>query len=120
MDPREIAELLHIHKEAAGHGGSLNKIAGAAMNRLKQINDQITPDAYMAEQEPGADGQNVIEPEPVPERNVVPHSVPTEVDGEGNPTIVTEPTAEQIEAERVKQASIPRRDLGATKEPSNG
>lgn len=118
MDSREIAELMHIHKEAASHGGVLNKIAGAAMNRLKQINDQITPDAYMAEQEPGAADQQVVEPESVPERNVVPARVET---GESDPTVVIEPTEEQVEAERVKQASIPRRDFGgATQEPSNG
>lgn len=46
----EIAGLLHIHKEAASLGGDLNNIAGAALNRLREINKDIRPTTFLKNQ----------------------------------------------------------------------
>lgn len=60
----EIAALLHIHKEAAAHGGSMNNIAGAALARLRQINEDMKPDAFTEDRSAseGHDQKDVTEP----------------------------------------------------------
>jgi len=61
----EIAALLHIHK-TAHEVGNLTNISGAALTRLRQINQEMGPNGFgrppeqpetfagFAEQEPGA------------------------------------------------------------------
>lgn len=64
----EIAALLHIHK-TAHEVGNLTNISGAALYRLRQINEEMGPNGFgrpqeqpetfggFAEQEPGAAAQ---------------------------------------------------------------
>jgi len=63
----EIAALLHIHK-TAHEVGNLTNISGAALSRLRQINEEMGPNGFgrpqetetfagFAEQEPGAAAQ---------------------------------------------------------------
>lgn len=64
----EIAALLHIHKTAAEHGGAMNNIAGAALGRLRQINEEMKPDAFLEVREPKPEAEPTSKDEPVIER----------------------------------------------------
>jgi hypothetical protein len=48
-DIEEVAALMHIHKAASEHGGSMSNIAAMSYNRLKEINakwgEQIAKEA---------------------------------------------------------------------------
>jgi hypothetical protein len=58
--PEEIAALLQIHR-AAHEVGNLTNISNGALNRLKQINDEMGPDGF------GAKLQSYTLPEALPE-----------------------------------------------------
>jgi len=57
----EIAALLHIHK-TAHEVGNLTNISGAALTRLKQINEEMGPNGFGRSQE-----QSEVESEEVDE-----------------------------------------------------
>jgi len=147
----EIAALLQIHKEAAAHGGPMNNISAAALNRLKQINAEMGSDGLggpkiltvaeqneidakaridrQAEVDKQAEEQlkkddeqrrldEVAKAKAEAEKTVPPVGFidpkNVSVDGivqEPNPTLDGEPTQDEIDAERVRQGTVPRREF---------
>lgn len=64
-DLAEVAALLHIHKEALGHGQALANIRDGALKRLQTINADMT--LKLPEDEAAPAPAAIAPPTPAPE-----------------------------------------------------